>query len=102
MSEQDNNLEMNNKFYLPPELMEKIVCHFDARTLLIYKSLSETCNAIAKNVERYNSMLWKQFCLNEIPKPYLVDLITKIIGTSVPLDFFLEIQYEMILYEHWI
>lgn len=94
-------MEINNKLYLPPELIEKIVCYFDGRTLLTFKSLSKTCNAIASNVQRYNNTLWKQICLNEIPKQYLIDLITKNFGSSISLDSFSETQYEMI-YEHWI
>lgn len=81
--------------------MEKIVSYFDGRTLLIFKSLSETCSAIVSNVQRYNNTLWKQICINEIPKQYLMDLITKHTEEYISLDSLSGIQYEM-MYRHWI
>jgi len=80
--------------------MEKIVCYFDGQTLLNFKLLSKTCNDIAYNAIRYNK-LWKKFCLEEIPKKYFIDLLTKQFVTKVPLDSLSDIQYERI-YKCWL
>ncbi|XP_026817895.1 uncharacterized protein LOC113556882 [Rhopalosiphum maidis] len=98
--EQVNQIENNNEVYLPPELMEKIVCHFDGKTLLKYKQLSKTCNDIANNALRYNK-IWRKICLEELPKKYLIDLITKEVPTYIPLDSIPEVHYERV-YKNWL
>lgn len=91
---------MNSDLYLPPELMEKIVYYFDGITLLKFKSLSKTCNAIVKNVLHYHK-LWKHICLEEIPKKYFFDLMNKKLLVPSSLDSFSEIQYEK-LFKSWL
>lgn len=92
-------MEYNNKFYFPPEIMEKIICNFDGKTLLKYKSLSSVCNDIANNATRYYNP-WNKICLKEIPKNYFVELLNKHFSTFVPYESLSEIQYER-LYKHW-
>lgn len=92
-------METNNTFYLPPEIMEKIICNFDGNTLLKFKSLSSVCTDIANNAMLYNN-LWKKICLKEIPKNYFIELLNKHFNTFIPYGSLSEIQYEG-LYKHW-
>lgn len=80
--------------------MEKIICHFDGRTLLNYKLLSKTCYTLVENVLRFNK-LWKKICLEEIPKKYLFDLLSKQFDTFIQLNSLSEIQFER-LYKNWL
>ena len=80
--------------------MEKIVCYFDGRTLLKFKLVSKTCNDIAKNALRYNK-LWKKICHDEIPKKYLIDLLTKQFVKNIPFNLLSEMHYETI-YKNWL
>ncbi|XP_001944728.1 uncharacterized protein LOC100160165 [Acyrthosiphon pisum] len=89
-----------NQICLPPELLEKIVCYFDGKTLLKFKQLSKTCNDIANNALRYNK-LWKKYCLGEIPKKYLIDMFTKQCDKNIPFESLLESHYEA-AYKKWI
>lgn len=97
---QVNQKENIHKVCLPPELMEKIVCYFDGKTLLKFKQLSKTCDDIANNALRYNK-LWKKFCLKEIPKKYLIDLFTKQCDKTVPFELLKDIHYET-AYKKWV
>lgn len=92
--------EIEDDFFLPPELLEKIVSYLDGRTLLQFKLLSKTCKDIVNNALRYNK-LWKQICLEEIPKKYFITLLSKRYDTFIPLDSLSESQYEE-LYKSWI
>lgn len=98
--EQANQIEDTHEIYLPPELMEKIVGYFDGKSLLKFKQLSKTCDDIANNALRYNK-LWKKFCLEEMPRKYLIDLFTKQCDKNIPFDSLLEIHYEM-AYKKWL
>lgn len=80
--------------------MEKIVYYFDGITLLKYKLLSKTCNAIVENVVRYHK-LWQKICLEEIPKKYFIDLINRKIHVPVSLDSLSEIECEQ-FYKNWL
>jgi len=99
-SEQANQTEINKQFYLPPELLEKIVCYLDGRTLLQFKLLSKSCYSIVTNVLRFNG-LWKKICLKEIPKKYIIDMVSKYFVTHTTLDSLSEVQYEQ-LYKNWV
>lgn len=99
--EQAVQVNIKNELYLPPEVMEKIVCHLDGRTLLKFRLLSKACNFIVNNTLRFNK-LWKKICLNEIPKKYYIDILNKHCnGSFVPFESFSELQYEK-LYKNWI
>lgn len=99
--EQAVQVNINNEHYLPPEVMEKIVCHLDGRTLLKFRLLSKACNVIVNNALRYNK-LWKKICLNEIPTKYFIDFLNKRFNdTFAPFDSFSELQYER-LYKNWL
>lgn len=100
VSRPTNTSEIDYDLCLPPELMEKIVCYLDGRTLLQFKLLSKTCTDIANNALRYNK-LWKRICLKEIPKRYFIILLSKHCDTFTPLDSLTESQYEE-LYKSWI
>lgn len=94
-------VNIKNEHYLPPEVIEKIVCHLDGRTLLKFRLLSKACNVIVNNTLRYNK-LWKKICLNEIPEKYFIDILNKHFnGTFIPFDSFSELQYEK-LYKNWL
>jgi len=97
---QVNQRENAHEVYLPPEVLEKIVCYFDAETLVKFKRLSKTCNDIATNALRFNK-LWKKICYQEIPKKYLIDLFTKQLDTSIPFDLLSDIHYET-AYKNWL
>jgi hypothetical protein len=96
----DNQTKKLHDVYLPPELMEKIVCYFDGETLLKFKQLSKTCAKIANNALRYNK-LWKTICHHEIPKKYLIDLFTKQCDKNVPFDLLSTAHYET-AYKKWL
>jgi len=88
-----------DEFFLPPELMEKIVCYFDCDTLLKFKQLSKTSNDIANNALLYNKQ-WKKICHLEIPKVYLIDLFTKQLDNKIPFDLISNNHYET-AYKNW-
>ncbi|XP_025203255.1 uncharacterized protein LOC112600282 [Melanaphis sacchari] len=98
--EQVNQVENNNPVYLPPELMEKIICYLDGRTLLKFKELSNTCNDITNNALRYNK-IWRRICMEELPQKYLIDLVTKQVPKYIPLNLISEFHYEHI-YKNWL
>jgi len=98
-SEQANQTEKTHQFYLPPELMEKIVFYLDGTTLLQFKLLSKSCYSIVTNVLRFHK-LWKEICMKEIPKKYFVDMVRKYFITHTTLDSFSDVQYEQ-LFKNW-
>lgn len=99
-SEQANQTEINQQLHFPPELLEKIVCYLDGKTLLQFRLLSKSCYSVVNNVLRFNK-LWKKICLKEIPKKYLVDMVSKYFVTHTSLDSLSNVQYEH-LYKNWV
>ncbi|KAL5239080.1 hypothetical protein ACI65C_006490 [Semiaphis heraclei] len=87
------------EFFLPPEVMEKIVCYFDCDTLIKFKHLSNASNEIANNALLYNKQ-WKKICHLEIPKKYLIDLFTKQLDNKIPFDLLSNNHYET-AYKNW-
>lgn len=100
ISKEADETEINQQFYFPPELMEKIIYYLDGKTLLQFKLLSKSCYSIVNNVIRFQK-LWKKICMNEIPKRYFIDLLSKYFVTLHSSDFLLNIHYEQ-LYKTWL
>ncbi|XP_022177714.1 uncharacterized protein LOC111038790 [Myzus persicae] len=100
ISKQVNETENVREVYLPPEVLEKIVCYFDGETLVKFKRLSKTCHDITTNALRFNK-LWKKICYQEIPKKYLIDLLTKQFDSNIPFDLLTDVHYEM-AYKKWL
>jgi len=66
----------NNSVNHTPEIINRIVCHLDGRTLLKCKTLSKTCYDIVSTSVRMNQFL-KKICFEEFPKKYLIRLLVK-------------------------
>lgn len=93
-------MEAVTEHYLPSEIIEKIVCHFDGRTMLQFKLSSKKCYAIANNACRHNK-LWKKICTEEIPKYHFFNLLRKRLNKFISPESISERQYEGI-YKHWL